>query len=64
MSPILPDCLYRFSLAVTALSSSTRFEAEVSDSSFDPLEEPSPSSLAKAVRGPDVMVGEREEGPP
>ena len=57
-----------FSRAVTALISSARLEPEISDSSLEPLEEPSPSSLARVTKGPGA--GDREgpsqsvQGPP
>ena len=61
LSPILLPLRYNFSRAWTAFSSSTRFEAEISDSSLlvDELD-PSPSSLT-AWRG-DWWLGGR--GPP
>ena len=65
LSPILPDCLYRFSLALTTVISSARLDPETSDSSLEPRDDPSPSSLARAASvTPEGIGGEREEGPP
>ena len=61
-NPILLPLRYNFSLACTALSSSTRFEADISDSSLfvDELD-PSPSSLTACSGG---WAGGGGMGPP